>query len=524
MGNQTAAPRQFFRRSDTREAISRLAAERRLTILVGAGASAEAGLPLWSELVERLLLRALSPSTSAGSLDYPEDIVLAARRALRDGGALGAATMARAALGDRFNEELRVCLYEWPHKWQWNLPGSTARAVAKLFAVMERHGQTCEIATTNYDIKLEEALEDVLEEKVVSSCRDSEDPDGHPVVRHLHGVLTEDGCAEEVTLTEADYHAVDASGLPWQESYLRRRFEDSTVVFIGASLTDQHLLRYIFRYAEEKPRPVALLVEDLETLNPVDQPRLPDSVDELLAPLKHGRWEYVHLTALQADFRAQPAQFLHEVAHQGFNRRDPLWRAPGCLVSRNRRRPLGPEFPRDLRHFAVPLSGNHRRWLDTVVNQLEDAGYDLSEETLAVHLWCRAPDRLYSADDLDRDHVELTSLAMMGCSDRTWNDPRAMDVRLVTQPSSRAAVDAFCWGTPQVQLPQGRPKWHWILATPVVLEEHPTFGRLPVGAVTLVSDRDLKESVLGRLRAENPELLGWIERYLAAAAEGALTP
>ena len=88
------------------------------------------------------------------------------------------------------------------------------------------------------------------------------------MVRHLHGTLTVDGRDDEVTLTEADYHKVDAHGIPWQETHLRQRFADSTVVFIGASLADEHLLRYIVRYAKSEKPPIALLVEDPDESDP----------------------------------------------------------------------------------------------------------------------------------------------------------------------------------------------------------------------------------------------------------------
>jgi len=520
MGTGAPSPKQFFRRVETRETIERLATERRLTVVVGAGASAEFGLPLWPELVERLLLRALSPETSTDAADYPEKVRKATNRILEDAGALEAATMARAALGENFYEELRTCLYEWPNHWQWNLPGATARAVANLYKVMKEQGQSCEIATTNYDNNLELALEEILDEEVKSFCRDSEDKEGRPVVRHLHGVLTEDGRAEHVTLTEADYEAVDRSGLPWQESYLRRRFEDSTVIFIGASLTDQHLLRYIFRYAEEEPRPVALMVDNGNPVGTVDQRDDPGEIGALIGELKHGRWEYAHLTALQADFPFQPAQFLHEVAHhkqhQGSTRYGMRLDSWFYTASRDR---FGLH---DSESFEISQHDLHeivQDWLETIVELLEDAEYDLSEETLAVHLWCRAPNPLRAPEE--GSSPELTSLAMMGCSDRTWTDPRAIDVRLITQPSSRAAVDAFCWGMPKVRLPEGFPKWHWILATPVVLEEHDEFGRLPIGAVSLISDKDISASVLNRLRKDDSELLMEIERFLATAAEKA---
>jgi hypothetical protein len=513
--------KQFFRRQKTRDAIKRLTGERRITIVVGAGASAEVGFPLWNELVERLLLRAMSPETPPDSLDYDPAVQQTAARAIADGGALGAATMARAVLGDRFNEELSNCLYHWPNRWQFNRPGSTAWAVAKLYGVMAAQGDTCEILTTNYDVTLEEALAKELQAEVKPFCEDSEEPEGNPVVRHLHGVLTEAGDAQEVTLTEADYHAADATGLPWQESHLRRRLKDSTVIFIGASLTDQHLLRYIFRYATPERPPVALLVQDGDDVGPVDERHAPDAVEDHLDSLRRGRWEYAHLDALRADFRAQPAQFLHEVAHHKesssavrYGKRLDAWFE---AVSSD----LGLTSEESFHISQHSMQEIAEEWLEGIVRELEEAGHDLSEETLAVHLWCRAPSRLKDVDAAVDTPTQLTSLAMIGCSDRTWTNPRAIDVRLITQPSSRAAVDAFCWGTPQLEFPEGQPKWHWILATPVMIEESRIWGRLPVGAVTLVSDRDREESVLATL---DTELMGEIERFLATVASGALTP
>lgn len=473
-------------------------------------------------MVERLLLRALSPHTPADTSDYRPEVIETAHRAIAEGGALGAATMARAVLGDRFDEELRTCLYKWPNRWQWNRPGSTAWAVARLYEVMTELDETCEIATTNYDLTLEKALEEELEGiEVRPFCSDAEEPEGHPVVRHLHGVLTQEGAAEEVTLTEADYHAADASGLPWQESYLRRRLEDSTVVFIGASLTDQHLLRYIFRYAKAERPPVALLVQDADDVGPIDKRLAPTPVEDLFGSLRRGRWEYAHLTALQADFRSQPAQFLHEVAHHKesptavrYGKRLDAWYA---AISSE----LGLASRDSFRISQHLMQEIVEEWLEAVATALEDADYDLSEETLAVHLWCRSPTRLEKKNEPPIHPDPLTSLALIGCSDRTWTHPGAIDLRLITQPSSRAAVDAFCRGNPQVQFPQEHQKWRWILATPVMIEDDPELGRLPVGAVTLVSDRSQEESVLSRLKGQ---LLGEIEDFLTAVASDALTP
>ena len=173
------ARRQFFRQEPTREAIKRLTDEPRITLVVGAGASAEVGFPLWSELIKRLLLRALSPETPTTSSEYPNEVADAAQRLLQEKGTLEAATMARAALGDAFPEALRVCLYEWPDQWHWNQPGETARAVARLYETMFENGQSCEVLTTNYDLTLEEAISEEAKTDAVPMCSDLAHRAGH---------------------------------------------------------------------------------------------------------------------------------------------------------------------------------------------------------------------------------------------------------------------------------------------------------------------------------------------------------
>jgi len=81
----------------------------------------------------------------------------------------------------------------------------------------------------------------------------------------------------------------------------------------------------------------------------------------------------------------------------------------------------------------------------------------------------------------------------------------------------------FAWGTPQVQLPWEMAKWRVILATPVLLEDE-VHGRLPVGAITLVSDLDPKDGILHKLQKEDRELLQRVERFLAEAGSKVLRP
>jgi hypothetical protein len=47
--------------------------------------------------------------------------------------------------------------------------------------------------------------------------------------------------------------------------------------------------------------------------------------------------------------------------------------------------------------------------------------------------------------------------------------------------------------------------WRSILALPIALDNHPRFGRLPVGVLTVSSTEALEDSVLLKLRAEVPD-------------------
>ena len=133
--SQTEQP--FFSRRETKEAIEAVATAKRLTILVGAGASAEIGLPTWRELVQRLLIRVgQAEGLDGGAARAFCDWTISAE------GLPAAGSMARAALGSRFPDEVRRLLYDGMHEPL--LPGATARAIAQ---IKELWGDACEIAT-----------------------------------------------------------------------------------------------------------------------------------------------------------------------------------------------------------------------------------------------------------------------------------------------------------------------------------------------------------------------------------------
>src|SRR5579884_3140003 len=83
----------IFERSDVREVVERFSDSSRVTVVVGAGASIEAGFPSWQQLIERLLQRAARTRFADAET---EDRDLWVRETLSQDGLLGAGAVVEA--------------------------------------------------------------------------------------------------------------------------------------------------------------------------------------------------------------------------------------------------------------------------------------------------------------------------------------------------------------------------------------------------------------------------------------------
>lgn len=507
----------FFRQRAVKGAIRRLSGAESLTIFVGAGVGTEVGLPSWGQLVRRLLADAVAgPKGYAWKRRLSKENSVVVDRLLAEESLLGAATIAKARLGKRFPAALYRALYgkEWrdgtllvPRSIspEDRLGSTTVEAVAAIYSAFAESGKqwSCDIVTTNYDSGLEEALAAVgIEaEPWFEDAAPGERTQIKHVVRHLHGYLTHDRISGgNVVLTEADYHQEGAKKLSWQESYLRRRLAESTMLFVGTSLGDPDILSILFRSIEGRDPAVALLVDPPATEGIPDILPDPDPCAQEARELRGERWRSAGVEALEADYVSQPRQFLWEVA---MHKRDPYavpyderlikWYRD-CAQDI----PFGLIDPKLFRTVQDELSGYLAYVLDRVRDLVRGEGHaSLDDEPLAIHLWLRStiPLELGPQDDPD-----LCAMAMIHCSDRAWRSPEAIDTRRIMLPTRRAALKAFCERRVVEHSFDGSDQWNYVLAVPLVLkEEH---SRLPVGAVTLASTAPAQESVLTKLDLE----------------------
>ena len=492
--------RPFFEREDVDDALVDLANSDTLTQIVGAGASAEAGLPTWPELIDGILVDV------ARRVGLPPGLSPRARRAWIESfvssltglyGLPGAGAIGKAWLGDDFEGRVRHHLYSHVPNPR---PGRVAQGVAQLQVAF---GADCAIATTNYDTLLEQALraEGVRDVKTYVVNRET---GSGVVVRHLHGLLTPDESRGRIVLTESDYYQMQAPRI-WQEQYAQDRLRRSTCLFVGTSLSDPNLLRYLYRTGDPAEH-FALFTRQSDSLRDGLADDLADSRDK--AVLR--RWREMNVQPVIADYFVQSAQFLHEVARLRrlgrtyepyVDRLDDWEEAMYSTLFQTRN--VG-RFRRTQDALHAQLS----EWLEAVEQYVDRRRLSRRRELLGLHLWVRRPRR--------------RGLILGASSDRVWRSPGAVQDIRIKLPTIWVAIEAFCRGRPMVQS-IGRElasRWRYVVGIPVFTDSEP-WGSLPVGVLTLASDQPAATSSLRRL---GPDLFDTVAPYLATNARELLTP
>lgn len=455
--------------------IERLAGAGELTLLVGAGASMEAGLPSWRALIEQLLQ---TVGAELAELSEEERAAWVAGTIERDD-LLGAGAVVGVMAEHGLDELIPAELYGGRGAEAF-APGPIAHQVAAMRGIW---GERLEILTTNYDDLLEQALIDagVAPSKLRSYTQNRERAKraaGTVAVTHLHGLAGRSGTPKGVVLTEEHYHRMQR-GTSWQEQMVTERLGGSTCVFVGMSLADPNLIRYLYGYkAPERPRHAAIFVRQGE-------PQVSGPVRAAMEEAARRRWGRCGVQAIFVDHFADAAQLLYEVGYR--HQVGPVDYLPvterareaiGCL-ERGLAVTNQPEFAKR----QVALSTGLRLLLeDLVPYTLSIAGLQV-QETLGLALWI-----------LDDDGSGLVGWAH---SDRAHQDPSTMAPVPVSAASNWVSVRTLCQGTiMEFDRDNYASRWHFVRGLPLVLTE-PT--RLPIGALTISSTRPANSSVLTKM-------------------------
>jgi SIR2-like domain len=453
--------------NDPRPIIEQLAGAERLTFVVGAGVSMEAGLPSWAGLV-RALLESAAPTT----LDEQERA--AWLDAAAEPGLLGMAATARvlAKSDSEFIERVDERLYRGKGPEYFD-PGPVAREIA----AWKQAYPEIQLATFNYDQLLERAMQDV---GLAGEPREDTHPEppGTAYVRHLHGLLTGTPANDAVVLTERDY-AVWTPG-SWQDDFMTDAL-GGVCVFLGLSFTDQNLLRWI--YGATGSQHVAVLARQ-------SSPRLAARVRKELESANRARLAHANVNAYWADFYAEVAQLMHEARR----RRGP-GKPPTSYPERAQKRALKG------RRRCLPAAGLKTRQskvrdilsdsLAGVRAALETVGVDPMGDVLGLGLW-----------GLDYERRDVT---LWGSSDRVHVDISTVMAVPLGWDSKWVAVEAITQGSVVEWDPDTyASRWRSVRGIPLVWTKPAGGERIIVGAATLTSTTPTGGSIFDRAEEKAP--------------------
>jgi hypothetical protein len=454
--------------------VARFSEAERLTLIVGAGASVEASLPSWRGLVERLLRRVAREDPGLTSTESEAAWVA---RTIQSEDLLAAGAIVEAVAENDLDTMLPQELYgsEGPGAIE---PGPIAHQVAHLRSCFD---ERLTILTTNYDDLIERALQaqGIAKRHIRSYVQQRTPPVGVVPVTHLHGYAGREGNPKQLVLTERHYHRMQR-GTSWQEQYATDRLEATLCLFVGTSLTDPNLIRYLYGY-EQSParRHASVFVREGDLDGDTDKVR--GARERAVAK----RWGRCGVECLFVDHFADAAQLLYEIAHCrdanadyepiATRALDALGRIEDVAVLRNAGQARFAEH-------QVALSAWLRATLHDAL-QLVLGHRPPADERFALALWLLSPDG--------------RSLTGWAHSDRAHQDPTTIESVPIHPDSSWVAVRAVCKGI-RVGLDRTSDisRWRFIRALPLILDQS---TRLPIGCLTIATTHPGERSILNTM-------------------------
>lgn len=226
-----------------------------LTLVVGAGISADYDLPDWNTLLQELIsnLSENNGEPQSGEVSY---LISRIYTELFPGNSLITARYLNQIFQEqnpdaelKFERKVREMLYENIVE-DWNSP----LVEEIVYACLEKEGDLDSIITFNYDDILEEACENIrgnnrAKVKYNSVYHDAIKPKKDTLsIYHVHGFLPREKritYKNKITLSENVYHDQYHNTYSWNNIVQINKYRDKTCLFIGLSFTDPNLRRLL---------------------------------------------------------------------------------------------------------------------------------------------------------------------------------------------------------------------------------------------------------------------------------------
>jgi SIR2-like domain len=510
----------FFALGTTKKSIHELAEAETLVLFLGSGVSASQGLPVWTQLLRRLLDRAALAHPNLTDENAREEF---SRTLLRTTDPMIVGSIVRRLYPgqETFYDALKTAIYSDVHRGGRARPASNfCRAVWELIFTRYERGLRTLAVTTNYDDVLEVALEsDVSLRSLAQSLgihyarpvygeahRDGS-PENAMSIHHIHGYIPAEGPErvdpDRIVLSAKDY------GHSWADHWsygLLSEVWEAQWLFVGMSFHDPHITFFLTEKSAQAPTPLEGAGQDPELKPPrgvfslQGQPwaSLADNTKLALARAEVSRLGELGMFALPTSYFFQDAQLLREIAL-----RTRLSEPKAYVTYVERRARWSDEFAEQ----RVSMEGRPvvKDLLERIHKRLQELRVEIErlaphdEERFKVELWCR--------------NVDERGLFQIGSSEfLPYETTRSRRYALSTDLPI-AAVQAFTAGAPittNVRL-SSASRWQHYYGIPITLGDEPWF-ELPVGALVVASSAPEAASTLSTQAATiEARLEGWIE-------------
>lgn len=218
-----------------------------LVLFLGAGVSIDSGIPLWSELIKKLLIQMIIKRSDNKELTSEEiDMLSDLAYNNKEDSPLTQMRYIRSAFeDDEYYELVHDVLYSKP----LSKNNKILDAIIKLAAPQYSNAGLKSIITYNFDDLIEQKFEEkefehnsiYQEENMIAIDKLN--------IYHVHGFLPSNWSKEEndanLIFSEEDYHRVYRDSFSWSNLTQINAFRDNTCLFIGCSLTDPNLRRLL---------------------------------------------------------------------------------------------------------------------------------------------------------------------------------------------------------------------------------------------------------------------------------------
>lgn len=245
------------------ESVRKAYREKDVVLFLGAGVSIESGIPVWTDLIQQLLIHMISTKINDKKLSKNEVKMLS--KLAYDNKEESPLTQMRYIRSSFSDEQYYRLVHDVLYAKVAGKENGLLNAIADICAKQQGGAGVKSIVTYNFDDLVEQTFAKKRQGYNTVYQEDDMAAADKTNIYHAHGFLPFDwegrGSETNLIFSEEDYHRVYRDAFSWSNLAQLNAFRDNTCLFVGCSLQDPNLRRLldVAARSKESPRHYAIL-------------------------------------------------------------------------------------------------------------------------------------------------------------------------------------------------------------------------------------------------------------------------